>query len=125
MGQRLDRAGVRGGADMTEEERIAHCAQLQWAAQQNYKPAYAALGSIPAHTESVFDKEPWSELRLTWVAGRFSGFESWIKGEAFRRELEIRIDVDKGWLESQYRIKMDGPKSKILEMGKFLRAVLD
>jgi hypothetical protein len=48
---------------MTEEERIAHCAQLKWAAQQSYKPAYAELGSIPAHSESV--KEPWGELRLT------------------------------------------------------------
>lgn len=114
---------------MTEEERIAHCAhlqlqaQLQWAAQQSHKPAYTELGSIPAHSESV--KEPWGELRLTWVAGRLSGFESWIKGEAFWRGLDIRIDVDRGWIENQYRIKMDGPKSKITEMEKVLRAVLD
>jgi hypothetical protein len=107
---------------MTEEERIAHCTQLQWAAQQNYKPAYAKLGSIPAHAEHP--KEPWGELRLTWVAGRLSGFEPWIKGEAFWRGLDIRIDVDKGWLQYQYRIKMDGPKSKITEMEKFLQAVL-
>jgi len=108
---------------MTEEERIAHCAQLKWAAQQSHKPAYAELGSIPAHSERL--KEPWGELRLTWVAGRLSGFESWIKGEAFWRGLEIRIDVDRGLVQHQYRIKMDGPKSKITEMEKFLQAVLD
>ena len=123
MGQRLDRAGVRVVADMTEEERIAHCAQIQWAAQQSHKPAYAELGSIPAHSERF--KEPWGELRLTWVAGRLSGFESWIKGEAFWRGLDIRIDVDRGWFQHQYRIKMDGPKGKITEMEKFLQAVLD
>ena len=108
---------------MTEEERIAHCARLQWAAQQSHKPAYAELGSIPDLSESV--KDLWVELRLTWVAGRLSGFEPWIKGEAFWRGLDIRIDVDRGWFQHQYRIKMDGPKSKILEMEKFLQAVLD
>ncbi len=98
-------------------------AQLQWAAQQSHKPAYAELGSIRAHTEGA--KEPWGELRLTWVAGRLSGFESWIKGEAFWRGLDIRIDEDRGWFQHQYRIKMDGPQSKITEMEKFLQAVLD
>jgi hypothetical protein len=108
---------------MNAEQTNVWDAQLKWAAQQSYKPAYAELGSIPAHSESV--KKPWGELRLTWVAGRLSGFESWIKGEAFWRGLDIRIDVDRGWLQNQYRIKMDGPKSKITEMEKFLRAVLD
>ena len=108
---------------MTEEERAVWQAQLQWATQQSHKPVYAELGNIPSRSESL--KEPWGELRLTWVAGRLSGFESWIRGEAFWRGLDIRIDVDKGWFENQYRIKMDGPKSKITEMEKFLRSVLD
>jgi len=67
----------------------------------------------------------WGLCVLTWVAGRFSGFESWIKGEAFWRGLDILVYVDEGWLQHQYRIKMDGPKGKITEMEKFLRAVLD
>jgi hypothetical protein len=111
---------------MTEEERIAHCNKLQWAAQQTQKPAYPAyaeLGTLPVAPDR--GKEPWAELRLTWVAGRLSGFESWIKGEAFWRGLEIQIDVDKGWIENQYRIKFDGPRTKITEMEKFLLAILD
>lgn len=98
-------------------------AQLKWAAQQSQKPAYAELGTMPAQSDRF--KEPWGELRLTWVAGRLSGFEAWIKGEAFWRGLDINIDMDRGWIKNQYRIKMDGPKSKIQEMEKFLQAVLD
>ena len=105
---------------MTEEQSNVWDAQLKWAAQQSHKPAYAELGTMPSSSE-----EPWAELRLTWVAGLLSGFEAWIKGEAFWRGLHIRIDVDKGWIQNQYRIKMDGPQSKIKEMEKFLLAVLD
>jgi hypothetical protein len=108
---------------MTEEQRIARYAQLQWAAQQNHKPVYAELGAMPFTSDKF--KEPWGELRLTWVAGRLSGFESWIRGEAFWRGLDIRIDVDKGWIQNQYRIKFDGPQTKITEMEKFLLAILD
>lgn len=108
---------------MTEEQSNAWDAQLEWAKHQSQRPVYAELGTMPVSSEKY--KEPWGELRLTWVAGRLSGFESWIKGEAFWRGLDIRIDVDKGWIQNQYRIKVDGPQSKIKEMEKFLQAVLD
>ena len=108
---------------MNDEQSQARGAQLEWAKKQSQRPAYAELGCIPDYSE--VPKEPWGELRLTWVAGRLSGFEHWIKGEAFWRGLDIRIDVDKGWIQHQYRIKLDGPQSKIKEMEKFLQAVLD
>lgn len=108
---------------MTEEQSNVMDAQLKWAAQQSDKPVYAELGTLPIPSEGC--KESRGELRLVLVAGRLSGFEAWIKGEAFWRGLDIRIDVDKGWIQNQYRIKMDGPQSKIKEMEKFLLAVLD
>jgi hypothetical protein len=53
--------------------------------------------------------------KMTYEVHKWAGMESFLKDEAFKLDLELSLQNEKGWLFERGRFKVNGPVSKVRE----------
>lgn len=63
--------------------------------------------------------------KATWGAPRFAEVESFVRDLAFRLDLDVWTQVDKGWLTERGRVRVTGDADACREFMRILNAAME
>jgi hypothetical protein len=64
--------------------------------------------------------EPTATYRQIITGPRWAGVSTFLKDEAFALGLEIKLDIDKGWISETIRCECRGEPDKIMRMASIV-----